>query len=124
MILNYWYKNHVYVPSISNRFDESTIFIVDYIQGVPQTHYLFVSLVLFFLFIALLSLLLFLLGNTNRQSYVLGILNSMGISKKGIFLMVMSESSVISFLSFFASLATILIFFPSSTFVWMLWFLP
>lgn len=46
--LNYWYKNHVYVPSISNRFEESTIFIVDYIQGVPQTHYLFVSLVLFF----------------------------------------------------------------------------
>lgn len=109
--LTFRYGNRIYEPVVMNRFEDSTIFITDYIQGVPQTHYLFLSLVILFLFISLLSLLLFFLGNINRESYVLGILNSMGISKKGIFLTVFTESTIVSVLSLFCSLISILITF-------------
>lgn len=102
-----------YRPRVRNFYMRSTSFVSYYIKptGVLETYYLFLSLTIVFLFLALVSLLLFFLGNVKKESYILGILNSMGISKKGIFLMILTESSVISAFSFLSSLVMIMLVF-------------
>lgn len=102
-----------YRPYVRNFYIRSTSFVSYYLNpsGMRETFYLFLSLTIVFLFLALVSLLLFFLGNVKKESYILGILNSMGISKKGIFLMILTESSVISVFSFLSTLVMIMIVF-------------